>query len=369
MSGGPNLLPKFKDIRVAVIVALAEEYAIFCKYFDGDVVEKFHIDEKITVDILESRTGLGRVGLVCINRMGNVSSGIVATKLLEIFDLDVLVNIGLAAGVNSEKQQLGDVVIADKIRYYETGKLRSTGLDLAPEYSDLRSSALSEIQIANPTQWPLGTSIGGAPRQVHVGTIASGEKVISDANFVSALVSQDRAIVGIEMEGYGIASALFGRKEKFLLIRGICDFADHEKNDYARLSAMEGAVRLFNEALRRKLISSESTLIIESRADTFPANSTIYVTKQETISGVANSYIHVERVKHLDGIRYRKSIIDKMTAKFTLGELRNFCIVLDIDFDELRGETKSEKAASLLEYICRKDTIDLDDFASLIDEQ
>lgn len=363
------MVPKFKDIRVAVIVALAEEYETFCRYFDGDIVEKFHIDERITVDILESRTGLGRVGLTCINRMGNVSSGIVATKLLEIFDLDVVVNIGLAAGVNLEKQQLGDVVIADKIRYYETGKLRSKGLDLAPEYSDLRSSALSEIQKATPTQWPLGASIGGAPRQVHIGTIASGEKVISNANFVSALVNQDRTIVGIEMEGYGIASALFGRKEKFLLIRGICDFADHEKNDSARLSAMEGAVRLFNEALRRRLISPQKTLIYEITSDKYPTHSVIYIKKQETIEGIANNYVQIERKKTLEGFRYRKSIIEKMAAKFSLGELRNFCIALEVDFDELRGETKTDKAASLLDYVCRKGLLGIDEFAALIDEQ
>jgi hypothetical protein len=40
-----TVLEKFKDIRIAVIVALAEEYQIFCRYFHGTVVEKFHVGD------------------------------------------------------------------------------------------------------------------------------------------------------------------------------------------------------------------------------------------------------------------------------------------------------------------------------------
>ena len=47
-----SISEKFDDIRVAVIVALAEEYKVFVKYFRGSVVSKFHIDG-LTIDVLQ----------------------------------------------------------------------------------------------------------------------------------------------------------------------------------------------------------------------------------------------------------------------------------------------------------------------------
>src|SRR5208337_2181241 len=132
------MLNKFDDIRVAVIVALAEEYKLFCQYYHGRVVEKFHIGE-LLIDILERDDGSERVGLILVNQMGNVAAGIAVARLLEVFDLDVVVNIGLAAGVDSQKQSLGDLIIADKVRYYETGKVEENKFSVAPEYSNLRS--------------------------------------------------------------------------------------------------------------------------------------------------------------------------------------------------------------------------------------
>lgn len=361
------MLDKFKDIRIAVIVALAEEYKVFRQYFPGNVVEKFHIGD-LDVDIVDTETDRGRIGLVCLNQMGNVAAGIAAARLLEVFDLDIVVNLGLAAGVDSSKQALGDIVVAEKIRYYESGKMKSDVFEAAPEYSNVRSHFVSALQEAEWLHWPLGVSLTGQPRKVSFGTIASGDKVIANSEFVRTLLKQDRKTVGIEMESYGIAAALFGRKEKFLLIRGISDFADESKSDDGRLSAMEGAVRFFDQSLRHGLLSRPSDRI--HRIDTkHPTTYSIFLTKKEMRDGVTNSYVQISRTQIIDDFKYRRTLIQRIASKFTMDELRSFCITLKIDFDELRGETKSAKAASLLEHVERKGLLTAEELDSLLSDE
>ena len=360
------MLAKFKDIRVAVIVALAEEYDIFCKYFHGEVVEKFHVGNLI-LNILQRTGGTERIGLVSINRMGNVAAAVAAARLLEVFDLDLVANLGIAAGVDTQKQTLGDIVVADTIRYYETGKRKAAYFDVSPQYSDLRSSFLDRIQTANVGDWPLGTSIGGYPRRVFFGTVASGEKVIADSDFVHSLLLQDRKTIGIEMESYGIAAAVYGRNEKLLLIRGICDFADEQKNDSARLSAMEGAVLFFNEAMNRGLFGSPAPAIVRPRPDVFPDTYSIYLAHREVREGVPHSYINIQRVERLNEFKYRRSVIKKFADRFTMGDLRSFCTSLKVDFDEIRGETKTEKVAGLIDVVERQKILTIEDLESLID--
>jgi hypothetical protein len=223
---------------------------------------------------------------------------------------------------------------------------------------------------ANSTSWPLGAAVGGKPRHVSFGTVASGEKVIANPNFVRLLLSQDRTIIGIEMESYGISAAVHGRRDKLLLIRGISDFADENKNDDARLSAMEGAMRFFNEAMHRGFLKPRTSGIVLPRSQVHSRNYYIAVRSREQRDGVINNYVDVTRKnKAIGEFRYRKSVIDKIVRRFNLGELRIFCISLKLDFDDIRGETKTEKAAGILEYVERKGLLTVEELEQLIEEE
>lgn len=360
------------DFRIAVIVALPEEYNAFRKYFPGRLVEKNHVNG-INVDVLEtsSSTNLNdskvvRLGLICINKLGNVSGAIVASQILSVFELDHIVNLGLAAGVNPADQALGDVLIAERIRYYESGKL--TGRDFRPsaEYIDVKSEVVDELALADFDHWPLGASLSGRPRKVFFGTIASGDKVISNTDFVAALRKYDRKTIGIEMESYGIAAAAVGRRQNFLMIRGICDFANRRKNDGARLSAIEGSVRVFTETVERGYLASTSRRSREKPPDA--ASPFSIKTRTEIVEGIANNYITKTLTRNLiDDFKFRRSLVVRVAEKFTLGEMRAFCIALKIDLDEIEGSTKTEKAAGLLSYIERRKLMTPEELLSLVE--
>jgi adenosylhomocysteine nucleosidase len=358
----------FSDVKIIVIFAIPEEYRIFMQYFPCKIFEKVHIDG-VTVDLILPTRSISpgqyskKLGIVCVNKMGNVSAAIAASQVLSTFDIRHIVNLGLAAGVSPDVQSLGDIVIAERVRYYETGKLAGHQFQPSAEYIDVRSDIVAELALSDFSTWPLGVSLSGRPRKVFFGTIASGDKVIADSNFVKALKSYDRKTVGIEMESYGIAAAAVGRKQKFLVIRGVCDFANRAKNDNGRLSAIEGAVRLFTETFERGYFDKPAHLTTEDK----PELPSVFSLKSrtETLNGLANNYITKTISDQFD---YRRSIISGIANKFTIGELRTFCIALRIDFDEIDGTTKSEKAASLLSYVERKNLMTPAELAAFVEK-
>ena len=131
---------------------------------------------------------------------------------------------GLAAGICG-KVELGDVIIASEIHYYEIGKQKKEGferrLNSANVDAYLKNSMLDFYSTVEP-------SLGF---QVHAGPFTVGEKVISDNNVVAKLLENDPKLIGIEMESYGVAKAALSvsHHPRFIAIRGVCDFADEAK--------------------------------------------------------------------------------------------------------------------------------------------
>jgi hypothetical protein len=92
------------------------------------------------------------------------------------------------------------------------------------------------------------------------------------------------------------------------------------------------------------------------------------VTNREIREGIANTYVSVVRSPIVDVYKSRKSILDKINKKFIyIGHLRIFCIALKVDWEDLPGTTKAEKAASLLEYIDKTGIMRIDELEWMVD--
>ena len=77
---------------------------------------------------------------------------------------------------------------------------------------------------------PPGKRTGFVPK-AHFGPIASGEKVIADQGTMDQLVSEVSKMVGVAMEGAGVAQAAEDNQCGFLEIRGASDLGDKKKKD------------------------------------------------------------------------------------------------------------------------------------------
>ena len=196
----------------------------------------------------------GKIGncdvvLECLHGMGNVRSAAGATRIISKWKPQCVLLVGIAGGTERPTKEeeltamthlLGDVLVAEQIVDYEFGKQEPNGLE--QRFQVYRSTArlLAATKELSPQNWihrinsprPDG-SAGRVQPQVHFGTIGSGQKVITDPSFIDPLKAVWTQLIGVEMEGLGaaLACAEHGQPVEFLMAKGICDWADPEKND------------------------------------------------------------------------------------------------------------------------------------------
>lgn len=171
--------------------------------------------------------------------MGNDEAAVATTRLLQRWEPANVLMVGIAGGIR-DKVQLGDVVVAKYSFYYELAKLTLNGEQMRPEQFPSDRLLFGRAYVYEVTEWRgtigvarPGMQIEESLPNVHFDPIASGEKVIADVAMIPRLLQICPKLVAVAMEGAGVARAAKSHTNppRFLEIRGICDFADAEKND------------------------------------------------------------------------------------------------------------------------------------------
>ena len=162
--------------------------------------------------------------------MANVDAAVLASDAIHHWHPQGLLMVGIA-GAASPEQELGDLAIGRDVLYYERGKATPEGT--RPEPQMYKSDATLWNAVITISPWtdriPVKRPDGTRHRpKVHLGVIASGERVIAEAGARDAIAATHRKIVAIEMEGYGVGSAAWQsfNDVRFLVIRSISDRAD-----------------------------------------------------------------------------------------------------------------------------------------------
>jgi len=214
--------------------------------------------------------------------MGSVAAGIATAQIID-WNPSLIILVGIMGGVKGDERHLGDLIVAEQIVGYEAGKITNAGAER--DFKVFHSShALVEATRHFPTEkWvsaltisrPVGS--GGkfkslmesvwrffyphpnrkdrqlAPN-IHWGVVASGEKVIADDKTLSELQKHWPKLVGIEMEGYGVAHAIYTAESRpeFFMVKSICDWANLDKNDEWQAYAADVAAVFVVNLLRSK---------------------------------------------------------------------------------------------------------------------
>jgi nucleoside phosphorylase len=138
-----------------------------------------------------------------------------------------VIMVGIAFGVDRNKQTIGDVLISTHIWPYEPQRIGTApdgGQNRIPRGSRVPASSrlLSLFR-----HMELGWQKSG----VHFGLMISGEKLIDNIDFLDGLRSREPEAIGGEMEGAGLYSAASRRKVDWILAKAICDWADGKKRE------------------------------------------------------------------------------------------------------------------------------------------
>ena len=179
------------------------------------------------------------------DRMGMVSTAVLASKLIAIYRPKICGMPGICAGVPS-RAALGDVIFADIAWDYQSGKFvvdkeLVSGFEMEPHQLGVDPAILNRVeQLSKETaslnliwnEWP--ASKPANPFKILRGPMASGSAVLADAAITGKILAQNRKTRAIEMEAYGLLlAAAHAAKPRPLsfIAKSVCDFADEAKSD------------------------------------------------------------------------------------------------------------------------------------------
>jgi nucleoside phosphorylase len=187
----------------------------------------------------------------------NVPCAIAVEHLLNDFELDLLVMVGIAAGTPKEKVNLGDVVCAERVYDYEHVRLELSKLRTAAQRKSIRMprpqfwEVKKEIKIAlelcnekklqerflelvdhaDTNELPKEIAERNFKPALHKGTIAAGEKLFADRSLRKMYRFVDQRIRAGDQEDSGFAQVAEIKELPWCIFRGICDYGDPIKND------------------------------------------------------------------------------------------------------------------------------------------
>jgi nucleoside phosphorylase/CheY-like chemotaxis protein len=221
-----------------------------------------HDETRYLSGTLATEGGTKSIIAAAAPRMGIPASAILASKIIHQFRPRFIAMVGICAG-RKEKVSLGDLIIAEPTWDWGSGKISSENgeprflpsphqLDMDPDTASLlKAMTKDEVLLAGVKK----ASRGSKPKTeltAHVGPLVSGAAVVAHKPTFDRLLDQHRGILGVDMEAYAVAAAALGSakpRPKFLIVKGVSDFADENKDDdYQEFAASVSANFLLSAA-------------------------------------------------------------------------------------------------------------------------
>lgn len=146
------------------------------------------------------------------------------SKALIALEPNAVLMVGIAFGVDDQKQSIGDVLVSQQLSLYE---LQRKGQDIRLR-GDKPHASPRLINFCRTVAFVPGASLGF---KVRVGLLLTGEKLIDDVDYRNQLLSLEPEAIGGEMEGGGLYVACHDAKTDWIVIKAICDWADGNKSN------------------------------------------------------------------------------------------------------------------------------------------
>lgn len=183
-------------------------------------------DKYLDTFFIEGKIGKKDVILVK-SGVGKVNAAITTTLLLEKFDIDLIVNIGTAGGLDVNQKTLDIVISKNVIQHdFDTSYLDGPeGLGLVSK-SDEKLGKLIEKAFEN----------NKVSSKIHFGDIISGDQFIGEEAKTLDLIKMFPSAIACEMEAGAIGQTAKKYGIPFIVIRALSDIVHHDnsQNDFLK---------------------------------------------------------------------------------------------------------------------------------------
>ena len=208
-----------KAVKTGIIGAMDEEVATL-----KDALENEKTTKMAGMEFCEGTLD-GKSVVVVKCGIGKVNAGTCAQLLINVFDVDRIINTGVAGSLSADID-IGDIVVStDAVQYdfdltplgYELGQLDGMEKASLPADKTMRNSAVKAVKECAPEI------------QVFEGRVCTGDRFVSSDETKEFLTSEFDGLC-CEMEGGAIAQICVQNDIPFVIIRAISDKADGSAN-------------------------------------------------------------------------------------------------------------------------------------------
>ena len=232
---------------VAIIVATGTEENAVKKMYEWMSV-KFDCDDQTYYVASFVKNGVAnKIVYARQSEMGMTVAVTLTMKIIEHFRPRYVLMAGIAAGIapaGSAEQIYGDVVVADMIWNYASGKF------VSPDRTEIRFGNVGFIPRPSVVKTDekilsyVKQAASSAENQcrVHFGIMATGSAVVTNREIVNKQIhSMFSETIGLDMEALGAVYAAQNATAPRpipLVIKSVCDYANNEKSDqYQKFAA------------------------------------------------------------------------------------------------------------------------------------
>lgn len=229
-------------IDFAIVTAVTTEREAVCAAFEFGRDKRINRESRVywrgRLQLEEGQ--FYEIVVVQSSDAANVDATLVTNDTIHHWHPGALLLVGFAAAAHDgslpDHENLGDVIIASDVYYYERGKETDKGKLPEPQMFKANSTLWSRVKALPRWTTPILASRPDSKRQRPItfeAVIASGERVIASEAVRNEIRGNHRKIRAIEMEGYGFSKAAWQSFENtpYLVFKSICDRADVEKSD------------------------------------------------------------------------------------------------------------------------------------------
>ncbi len=148
--------------------------------------------------------------------VAKVNSAVATQLLIDKFEVDCVINTGIAGGVGGDVK-VCDIVISTDVMHHD---VTPRFLANYPPYNNCFKASEELIEMAKK-------ACEANDKKYHTGRVVSGEQFISDSVLKQAIID-DFAPLAVDMESAAVGHTAYRNEIPFVIIRCVSDNADDE---------------------------------------------------------------------------------------------------------------------------------------------
>jgi nucleoside phosphorylase len=163
--------------------------------------------------------------------IGPSGSALTVNDAISYIKPQSIILVGIAFGLQPEKQKIGDILVSKQMQLYELQKRNENRIKQIISRGDKPPSSPRLLD-----RFRSGV-INWSEIDVHFGLLLSGEKLSNSTTFTKELLDEAPEAIGAEMEGAGLFSVAYKRKIDWIVVKSIVDWGFNKTDSHQKLGA------------------------------------------------------------------------------------------------------------------------------------